>query len=591
MFVSKRAYRTAQGENARLRDDLDKAQRSLAEYKNQERELVDALVSSRAEARQMRSLAEAQAHELLDRARQQASAADAQAREVLDRAQLQASAADAQSRDLLDRARAQADEIEALARGRAAAAERETARLLNVQRELSASLQQSLAAISSAFPDAAVPQRFSSGDPAAPQARPAPAVLLKPAPLQLAADVARQRDEQRSAAAAKTAVRPPAPALPAAPVLSSGAKARRTLPTWGNKTKIARARALILAAGAVVAVTVVSVATGLVGSWKRPARLARTDASPLIEVSADATTGSNVSASPALAPSPGSGRTHAGGERLTRSSSSSALTVGMSAVRPVWVRAEVDGKSEVARLLRAGESFEFRGTREVVLRAGDAGAVLLGVNGRTPTALGRDGAVVTKRIAAELPTEVGTRITGAEDSPTPVQPLLQTSTRSHSPIQPAATASPARAPAASSSRSAAVAPAAVPTSATSQQAGSPTTTQDDESHVLRAHEAYFDALRRGDSSRIGRLLADGFSASGSPAADDRGIPYEMSVRSAAVEVRGVGAIVSGTASQRLAGPNGEPTRDQQLLFSEVWVKRDGEWQLMNVRFVSPGQAR
>jgi hypothetical protein len=55
---------------------------------------------------------------------------------------------------------------------------------------------------------------------------------------------------------------------------------------------------------------------------------------------------------------------------------------------------------------------------------------------------------------------------------------------------------------------------------------------------------------------------------------------------ASVEVRGVGAFVSGKASQRISAPDGQSTRDQSLLFSEVWVKRNGQWQLLNVRFVT-----
>jgi hypothetical protein len=110
----------------------------------------------------------------------------------------------------------------------------------------------------------------------------------------------------------------------------------------------------------------------------------------------------------------------------------------------------------------------------------------------------------------------------------------------------------------------------------------------DEGDVLRGHEAYFEALRRGDRGQLGHLIADGFSTTGAPAADESGIPYEISLRKASIEVRGVGAVVSGTASQRIRGPEGEFLRDQDLLFSEVWIKRSGQWQLMNVRLVNQG---
>ena len=89
---------------------------------------------------------------------------------------------------------------------------------------------------------------------------------------------------------------------------------------------------------------------------------------------------------------------------------------------------------------------------------------------------------------------------------------------------------------------------------------------------------------------MSRLAADGFSASGAPASMNQGCLRDY-VAERVVEVRGVGAVVSGTASQRINGPDGQFLRDQQLLFSEVWVKRGGQWQLMNVRFVSPDAGR
>lgn len=129
------------------------------------------------------------------------------------------------------------------------------------------------------------------------------------------------------------------------------------------------------------------------------------------------------------------------------------------------------------------------------------------------------------------------------------------------------------------------APAAAPAPVPAVTGGS------DEGDVLRAHEAYFEALRRGDQGQVGRLAADGFSMTGAPAADESGVPYEITLRNASVEIRGVGAVVSGTASQRINGPDGQFLRNQQLLFSEVWIRRDGQWQLMNVRLMSPGAAR
>jgi hypothetical protein len=121
-------------------------------------------------------------------------------------------------------------------------------------------------------------------------------------------------------------------------------------------------------------------------------------------------------------------------------------------------------------------------------------------------------------------------------------------------------------------------------------AGTPTAPPDapalsgDESDVLHAHEAYFRALGRGDASGIARLTGDGFTVTGSPAADESGVPFAISLSNASVDVRGVGAVVSGTGSQRITGPDGQ-ARQQPLLFSEVWIKRGDQWQLTSVRFL------
>jgi len=99
-----------------------------------------------------------------------------------------------------------------------------------------------------------------------------------------------------------------------------------------------------------------------------------------------------------------------------------------------------------------------------------------------------------------------------------------------------------------------------------------------------------EALRRGDSSGIARLAADGVSTTGIPT-EDVGTPLDLSVSSARVEVRGVGAVVSGTALRRITTPDGRQAGTQPLLFSEVWIQRNGEWQLMNVRFANASAPR
>jgi hypothetical protein len=115
MFVSKRAFRAAQDEIVRLRAQLGIAQRAEADYQSRARDLTDAMITARADAREVRLRAEQDAAEHLSRARRDATAL--------------AEAAQAQ----VATARAEVERLEAL------------------QRHLGASVERSLAALRSAL--------------------------------------------------------------------------------------------------------------------------------------------------------------------------------------------------------------------------------------------------------------------------------------------------------------------------------------------------------------------------------------------------------------------------------------------------------
>jgi cytoskeleton protein RodZ len=73
------------------------------------------------------------------------------------------------------------------------------------------------------------------------------------------------------------------------------------------------------------------------------------------------------------------------------------LTVSLTATRPCWVSATVDGQKAIARLLQIGEQKTIEVRREMVLTAGDASAIVLTFNGVTARPLGKAGDVVTAR--------------------------------------------------------------------------------------------------------------------------------------------------------------------------------------------------
>ena len=74
------------------------------------------------------------------------------------------------------------------------------------------------------------------------------------------------------------------------------------------------------------------------------------------------------------------------------------LTLVIRASRACWVTATVDGQRVVYQLLPAGSERSLTGSREILLRAGDAGALRLTVNGRDAGAFGQSGEVRQARL-------------------------------------------------------------------------------------------------------------------------------------------------------------------------------------------------
>src|SRR5438093_5499380 len=74
------------------------------------------------------------------------------------------------------------------------------------------------------------------------------------------------------------------------------------------------------------------------------------------------------------------------------------LSVAVTAKRPCWVSATVDGQKKIERLLQPGDHETVEVRREMVITAGDATAIALTFNGADARPLGKAGEVVTARI-------------------------------------------------------------------------------------------------------------------------------------------------------------------------------------------------
>jgi hypothetical protein len=77
-----------------------------------------------------------------------------------------------------------------------------------------------------------------------------------------------------------------------------------------------------------------------------------------------------------------------------------ALRLELSAARPVWIRVTVDGRRSIEREVPAGFRATIDADRAVAIRAGDAGALSVGVNGAGAVPLGRTGQVATRIFSA-----------------------------------------------------------------------------------------------------------------------------------------------------------------------------------------------
>jgi hypothetical protein len=140
-----------------------------------------------------------------------------------------------------------------------------------------------------------------------------------------------------------------------------------------------------------------------------------------------------------------------------RSAGSANLSVVAEAVRDVWVRTTVDGRTDGGQTLAAGQSIDVSAERSISLRVGDAGAIVVSVNNKEKRPLGRDGQVVTREFVVEdaaEPVRTPARPPApapAPSAPAPSAPAPSAPARSLPPVASAPAATPRVAPPSSTS--------------------------------------------------------------------------------------------------------------------------------------------
>jgi hypothetical protein len=246
------------------------------------------------------------------------------------------------------------------------------------------------------------------------------------------------------------------------------------------------------------------------------------------------------------------------------------LALTLSARRDVWVRSTIDGRQTANQLLKQGTTQELTANRDISVRAGDAGALLVSHNGAAARPFGGNGQPLTRRFAADAPPAP------AERAPAVAQTASARPPRNQAPTEQRAGGGPAGTQQLSPATAAAgiAVPDANQTSAAERE-------------ILRITRRWFEAYFQGDPNGMAQVATDDFSI-----ADQRGerLPttmteVERSMQQVRIEVAGDGAVLSARLTER-AVVGGKP-RQYVSLVSGVWIRKDGQWRLMGMRFVDP----
>jgi hypothetical protein len=289
-----------------------------------------------------------------------------------------------------------------------------------------------------------------------------------------------------------------------------------------------------------------------------------------------------------------------------------ALSVTIEARRLAWIRATVDGRVVSARLFEAGETRQIMDARDVLIRAGDAGAVFVSVNGGKASALGRDGQVVTRRFVFEDADES----VGSSSLPSPgntgVVPNEGTSQEAPTPrpapasegpdIRPqgggldvnAAAAPDTRPQAGGLDVNAAAAPlatdTALPRMAPEAPAGRAAAGSSLQEEFVRAAEQWLAAYYRQDRNAMAVFSEAQLSIADERSAKERLPPglagARQSLEDVNFQVFGDGAVLSAKLTERWENTGAAQMAMSESFVSQIWTRRAGTWRLTDVRIVS-----
>jgi hypothetical protein len=294
------------------------------------------------------------------------------------------------------------------------------------------------------------------------------------------------------------------------------------------------------------------------------------------------------------------------------SSPRSPLSIQLAARRTAWVRITADGRVTAERTFKPGETQQIGASREISIRAGDAGAVTVAVDGRQPVALGAEGEVVTRRFAVEMPRVQ--RTAAAPPAPAPSRPSAAVAQAQ--PASPAVTPRPSPTIAATLPAPRAPEPAPVvsppptpppPTPAASQLSARPATASVErpplvpppttttpqlslQESLTRTTSRWLDAYYRQDRATMASIAPQVTLSDDRPTKER--LPQGLNgVRRSLEEVSfnrasDDDAMLTAKMTERMDNAPGGQMAQAVSFIAFMFTQRNGSWQLHNVRIVS-----
>jgi hypothetical protein len=288
-----------------------------------------------------------------------------------------------------------------------------------------------------------------------------------------------------------------------------------------------------------------------------------------------------------------------------------SLFLVAEAVREVWVRTTIDGRTDDGRTLSAGQVIDVSAEKSISLRAGDGGALLFSLNRGQKQPLGQSGQPVTRQFEAEKPETPQPAPAPQPAKPVPTAPP---NARSAPPIASAAPALAPSIPMPTTTASANAAPAANPPAppmptpgaspanaiASSQPVVSPGVVNQlsapanssapvavsPANVVVAIARQWLDAYHRQDRNAMAALSTDNLLLADERRPDERFPPGLSDVTRAldrvSVQIAADTAVLTAVMTEQsvsLPSPHVSP-------ISQVWVLGEGQWKVRQARFVS-----